>query len=89
MKYLWFASLEDVVESIDHVYKLVGVDHIGFGSDFDGLGNSLPKGLKDVSMYPNIIEKLLKKNFSEKDIKKICSENLFRVWNANLQNHQT
>ena len=84
-----FASLEDVVESIDHVYKLVGVDHIGFGSDFDGLGNSLPKGLKDVSMYPNIIEKLLKKNFSEKDIKKICSENLFRVWNANLQNHQT
>ena len=61
----------------------------GFGSDFDGLGNSLPKGLKDVSMYPNIIEKLLKKNFSEKDIKKICSENLFRVWNANLQNHQT
>lgn len=84
-----FASLEDVVESIDYVYKLVGVDHIGFGSDFDGLGNSLPKGLKDVSMYPNIIEKLLKKNFSEKDIKKICSENLFRVWNANLQNHQT
>ena len=84
-----FASLEDVVESIDHVYQLVGVDHIGFGSDFDGLGNSLPKGLKDVSMYPNIIEKLLKKNFSEKDIKKICSENLFRVWNANLQNHQT
>ena len=84
-----FASLEDVVESIDHVYQLVGVDHIGFGSDFDGLGNSLPKGLKDVSMYPNIIEKLLKKNFSEKDIKKICSENLFRVWSANLQNHQT
>ena len=68
--------------------SLFGVD-IEFGSDFDGLGNSLPKGLKDVSMYPNIIEKLLKKNFSEKDIKKICSENLFRVWNANLQNHQT
>jgi membrane dipeptidase len=84
-----FASIEDVVETIDHVYKLVGIDHIGFGSDFDGLGNSLPEGLKDVSMYPNIIERLLKKNYSEKDIKKICCENLFRVWNANLQNHQT
>tara|TARA_B100001057_G_scaffold350647_1_gene352144 strand:- start:2371 stop:3504 length:1134 start_codon:yes stop_codon:yes gene_type:complete len=84
-----FASIEDVVETIDHVYKLVGIDHIGFGSDFDGLGNSLPEGLKDVSMYPNIIERLLKKNYSEEDIKKICCENLFRVWNANLQNHQT
>ena len=84
-----FAKIEDVVETIDHVYKLVGIDHIGFGSDFDGLGNSLPEGLKDVSMYPNIIERLLKKNYSEEDIKKICCENLFRVWNANLQNHQT
>ena len=84
-----FAKIEDVVKTIDHVYKLVGIDHIGFGSDFDGLGNSLPEGLKDVSMYPNIIERLLKKNYSEEDIKKICCENLFRVWNANLQNHQT
>lgn len=84
-----FAKIEDVVETIDHVYKLVGIDHIGFGSDFDGLGNSLPEGLKDVSMYPNIIERLLKKNYSEEDIKKICCKNLFRVWNANLQNHQT
>ena len=83
------AKIEDVVETIDHVYKLVGIDHIGFGSDFDGLGNSLPEGLKDVSMYPNIIERLLKKNYSEEDIKKICCKNLFRVWNANLQNHQT
>ncbi|MAS38408.1 MAG: peptidase M19 [Flammeovirgaceae bacterium] len=84
-----FAKIEDVVKTIDHVYKLVGIDHIGFGSDFDGLGNSLPEGLKDVSMYPNIIERLLKKNYSEEDIKKICYKNLFRVWNANLQNHQT
>ena len=84
-----FAKIEDVVKTIDHVYKLVGIDHIGFGSDFDGLGNSLPEGLKDVSMYPNIIERLLKKNYSEEDIKKICCKNLFRVWNANLQNHQT
>ena len=84
-----FASIEDVVETINHVYQLVGINHIGFGSDFDGLGNSLPEGLKDVSMYPNIIERLLEKNFSEEDIKKICCENLFRVWNANLQNHQT
>jgi membrane dipeptidase len=75
-----FADVSDVVNHIDHVVKLVGVDHVGFGSDFDGVGDSLPTGLKDVSYYPNIIFHLLKRGYSESDIKKICGENLLRVW---------
>lgn len=75
-----YADISDVVAHIDHVVKLVGVDHVGFGSDFDGVGDSLPTGLKDVSDYPNLIYELLKKGYSDQDIEKICSENLLRVW---------
>ena len=74
-----FADIEDVVDHIDHVVKLVGVDYVGFGSDYDGVGDSLPTGLKDVSTYPNLIEKLLERGYSEEDIAKMCSGNVFRV----------
>jgi membrane dipeptidase len=74
------ADIADVVAHIDHVVKLVGVDHVGIGSDFDGVGDSLPTGLKDVSCYPNLIYELLKKGYSEDDIRKICGENTLRVW---------
>jgi len=77
-----FADVETVVKHIDHVVQLVGADHVAFGSDFDGVGDSLPTGLKDVSQYPNIIYLLLKKGYSEEDIAKICYRNVFRVWNA-------
>jgi len=77
-----FASLEKVLDHIDHVVKLVGVDHVGIGSDFDGVGNSLPDHLKDVSMYPNLIRGLLQRGYSEADIEKIMSGNLLRVWKA-------
>ncbi len=60
--------------------KLVGIEHVGLGSDFDGVGGQLPVGLKDVSCYPNLIYELLKKGYTEADIKKICSENFLRVW---------
>lgn len=80
-----FATIEDVINAIDHVVKLVGIDHVGFGSDFDGLGNTLPYNLKNVSEYPNIILGLLKKNYSEEDIEKICYKNLFRTWNEILE----
>jgi membrane dipeptidase len=75
-----FADVSIVADHIDHVVKLAGVDHVGFGSDFDGVGDSLPAGLKDVSTYPNLIAELLKRGYSEKDIEKICYKNLFRVW---------
>ena len=83
-----FASINDFIDTIDHVKELVGIDHIGLGSDFEGLGNTLPYDLKDVSTYPNILYNLLEREYSEIEIKKICSDNLFRVWNANLQNRQ-
>ncbi len=77
-----YASLEDVLDHFDHVVALVGVDHVGIGSDFDGVGDSLPTGLKDVSAYPNLVEGLLKRGYREADMRKILGENLLRVWQA-------
>ncbi len=77
-----YASLEDVLDHFDHVVALVGVDHVGIGSDFDGVGDSLPTGLKDVSAYPNLVEGLLKRGYREADVRKILGENLLRVWQA-------
>lgn len=74
------ADISDIVANIDHVVQLVGIEHVGLGSDFDGVGDNLPNGLKDVSCYPNLIDELLKKGYKEADIKKICSENFLRVW---------
>lgn len=75
-----YGDISDVVAHIDHVVKLVGIDYVGIGSDFDGVGDTLPRELKDVSAYPNLIFELLKKGYSEYDIKKICSGNILRVW---------
>jgi membrane dipeptidase len=74
------ADISDVVANIDHVVQLVGIDCVGLGSDFDGVGESLPKGLKDVSCYPNLIGQLLQMGYTEADISKICAENFLRVW---------
>lgn len=77
-----WSNVEKVADHIDHVVKLTGgTDNVGIGSDFDGVGDSLPTGLKDVSMYPNLIEELLERGYSEEDIAKICYKNVFRVWN--------
>lgn len=75
-----YADVETVANHIDHVVQLVGIDHVGIGSDYDGVGDSLPTGLKDVSQYPNLIFALLKRGYTESDIEKICSGNVFRVW---------
>lgn len=77
-----FADLNDVLDHIDHVVRLVGVDHVGIGSDYDGVGDSLPTGLKDVAAYPNLVNGLLARAYSEADIEKILGENLLRVWAA-------
>jgi membrane dipeptidase len=74
-------DVADVAAHIDHVVKLVGVDYVGFGSDFDGVDN-LPTGLKDASCYSNLIHELLKRGYSDDDIRKICSGNLLRAWTA-------
>jgi membrane dipeptidase len=75
-----FADLDMVLDHIDYVRDLVGIDYIGIGSDYDGVGDSLPTGLKDVSTFPNLVEGLLERGYSEADIKKILNENLLRVW---------
>ncbi len=75
-----FSDVEMVANHIDHVVELIGIDHVGLGSDFDGVGDSLPEGLKDASAYPNLIYVLLKRGYTEEDIEKICYKNLFRVW---------
>ena len=77
---LELADVGDVVDHIDHIVQLVGIDHVGLGSDFDGLGDSLPRGLADVSQYPNLIHELLERGYTEEDIEKICSSNILRVW---------
>lgn len=79
-----YSDVDMVANHIDRVVELAGIDHVGLGSDFDGVGDSLPLGLKDVSDYPNLIAELLDRGYSEEDIEKICSGNLFRVWQATL-----
>lgn len=79
-----FADVEMVADHIDRIVKLSSVNQVGFGSDFDGVGDSLPTGLKDVADYPNLLYVLLKRGYSEEDLAKMCSGNIFRVWNEVL-----
>lgn len=72
-------TVDDVIAHINHVVDLVGVDHVGIGSDYDGVF-ALPAGLLDVSSYPNLVYHLLREGYSEEDIRKILGENLLRVW---------
>jgi len=77
-----FCDVTDVADHIDHVVALAGIEHVGFGSDYDGVGDTLPYGLKDPSDFPNLIYHLLKRGYSEEDIEKICYKNVWRVWKA-------
>ncbi len=79
-----FSNVAKVADHIDHVVELIGIDHVGLGSDYDGVGDSLPEGLKDVADFPNLIAELLRRGYSDEDIAKICYKNVFRVWNAVL-----
>lgn len=71
------ASLSDIANHIDHIVKLVGIDHVGIGSDFDGGGGV--NGLEDVSQIENLTAELVRRNYSEADIAKIWGGNLLRV----------
>ncbi len=72
-------TIPEVVDHIDHIVSLVGIDHVGLGSDYDGV-TGLPKDLQDVSTYPNLIDELLRRSYSEEDIAKILGGNALRVW---------
>ena len=75
-----YADVTDVVDHIDRVVSLVGIDHVGIGSDYDGVGDTLPNNLKDVSTFPNLISELLVRGYTQEDIEKILSGNIIRVW---------
>ena len=70
--------ISKLIDHIDHIVKVAGIDHVGIGADFDG-ANDMPEGARDVSMLPNITYQLLKRGYSEPDIRKILGENLLRV----------
>ncbi len=72
-------TVADVADHIDHAVDLVGVDHVGLGSDFDGVF-ALPEGLQDASGYPALVAELLRRGYTDEEIEKILGENTLRVW---------
>ncbi|MEX1212804.1 MAG: dipeptidase [Balneolaceae bacterium] len=72
-------TLEQVADHMDHIRNRIGTDHIGIGGDYDGI-TSTPRGLEDVSTYPALFAELLRRGYSEEDLKKIAGENLLRVF---------
>ena len=72
--------MDDLVANFEHVINLVGAEHVGIGQDFDGVGDSLPEGMNDVSYYPALIEALLKREYPVDTIRAIMGGNLLRVW---------
>jgi membrane dipeptidase len=72
-------TVSDVADHIDHAVEVAGIDHVGLGSDFDGVF-ALPEGLQDPSGYPNLVAELLDRGYSEDEIKQILGGNAMRVW---------
>src|ERR1041384_2867277 len=72
------ATIAQVADHIDYIRKLAGVDHVGLGSDFDGI-TSVPQGLEDVSKFPDLIAELLRRGWTEMDVKKVVGLNILRV----------
>ncbi|MGO4223419.1 dipeptidase [Lysobacter sp. TAF61] len=74
--------IDAVLDQIDYAVKLIGIDHVGIGSDFDGVSGNLPAELQSVADYPNLVAGLQKRGHSDADIRKILGGNLLRVWTA-------
>lgn len=87
-KHTPFPNVERVADHFDHVVQLVGIDYVGLGSDYDGVGDSLPTGLKDVSMFPNLFSELLRRGYSKEDLEKSATKIYFafgKQWRILLQ----
>jgi len=76
-------EVRQLLRHIDHVAKVAGIDHVGLGSDFDGISGMAPRGLEDVSKYPVLVKGLMEMGYSDSDIRKVTGENLLRVMRAN------
>jgi membrane dipeptidase len=75
------ASLKQVADHIEHVRKIAGPDHVGIGSDFDGI-DTVPEGLEDVSKFPDLFAELIRRGWSDTDLKKLAGQNLLRAMRA-------
>ncbi len=82
-KDLALPTLSDVVDHIDHMVKVAGIDHVGLGSDFDGIPEG-PVGLEDCTKFPSITEELMRRGYADGDIQKIIGLNTMRVMEANI-----
>ena len=74
--------IDAVLDQIDYAVKLIGIDHVGIGSDFDGVSGKLPAGLRTAADYPNLVAGLQKRGYSDADIAKVLGGNLLRTWAA-------
>ncbi len=72
------ATLRQVADHIDHIRQVAGIDHVGIGSDFDGISR-VPSGLEDVSRYPDLLEELARRGYSDDDLRKVAGLNILRV----------
>lgn len=72
------ATMDDVIAHIEHVRKVAGIDHVGIGSDYDGI-TSTPEGMEDVSSYPKLFAELARRGWSDEDLRKLAGENVLRV----------
>jgi len=72
-------TLADVADHIDHIAKVAGIDHVGIGSDYDGVDNSLPEGLDSVAAYPALLGEMLRRGWSDADVAKLAGGNVLRV----------
>jgi membrane dipeptidase len=75
-------TLAQVADHIEHVARVAGVDHVGLGSDYDGVGDTLPDGLEDVTTYPALLAELMRRGWSDADIAKLVGGNVLRVMEA-------
>lgn len=73
-------NLTDVADHVDHIVELVGDEHVGIGSDFEGVDGELPDGLSDVGQYPNLLAELMRRGYSDESLARICGQNMLRVW---------
>jgi membrane dipeptidase len=75
--------LDLLIDHIEHIAKVAGIDHVGLGSDFDGV-TALPEGVQDCSELPNVTRRLLERGFSETDVRKVLGENFLRVMSQSI-----